>query len=85
VLGNNPYHSRRVPASHRGRVGGISSVVHSLFSSATQYLISFLLIATHSNYKLLWMIFIACGLVGAALYGFMYGPDKRTFPKLYEK
>ena len=85
VLGHNPYASRRVPASHRGRVGGISSVVHSVFSSLTQYLISFMLIATESNYRLIWMVFMVCGLVGAALYGFMYGPDKRTFPKLYEK
>ena len=84
VLGHNPYHSRRVPASHRGRVGGISSVVYSLFTSLTQYLISFLLIATGSNYRLLWMIFIGCGLVGAVLYSLLYGPDKRTFPKLYE-
>ena len=85
VLGHNPYASRRVPASHRGRVGGISSVVHSVFSSLTQYLISFMLIATESNYRLIWMVFMVCGLVGAVLYGFMYGPDKRTFPKLYEK
>lgn len=85
VLGSNPYNSRRVPASHRGRVGGLSSVVHSVVSSATQYLISFLLIATDSNYRLLWTVFIICGLVAAVLYGFMYGPDKRTFPKLYEK
>ena len=85
VLGHNPYASRRVPASHRGRVGGISSVVHSVFSSLTQYLISFMLIATESNYRLIWMVFMVCGLVGAVLYGFMYGPDKRTFPKLYER
>lgn len=85
VLGSNPYASRRVPASHRGRVGGVSSVVHSIFSSLTQYLISFMLIATHSNYKLLWTVFIICGLVAAGLYGFLYLPDKRTFPKLYEK
>ena len=85
VLGANPYTSRRVPASHRGRVGGISSVVHSIFSSLTQYLISFMLIATGSNYRLLWMIFIALGLISATAYGFLYGPDKRTFPKLYEK
>ena len=85
VLGSNPYASRRIPASHRGRVGGLSSVVHSVVSSATQYLISFLLIATNSNYRLLWNVFIVCGLVAAALYGFMYAPDKRTFPKLYEK
>ena len=85
VLGHNPYASRRVPASHRGRVGGISSVIHSIFSSCTQYLISFLLIATGSNYRLIWMVFMVCGLVGAVLYGFMYGPDTRTFPKLYSK
>lgn len=85
VLGSNPYTSRRVPASHRGRVGGLSSVVHSVVSSLIQYLISFLLIATDSNYKLLWTVFSICGLVAAVLYGFMYKPDKRTFPKLYQQ
>ena len=84
VLGSNPYLSRRVPASHRGRVGGVSSVLHSVFSSATQYLISFMLIWTGSNYKLLWLIFGICGLAAAALYGFLYAPDRRTFPKLYK-
>ena len=85
VLGTNPYTSRRVPASHRGRIGGISSVVHSVCSSLTQYLISFMLIAMGSNYPLLWSIFALCGLVASALYLLMYRPDKRTFPKLYEK
>lgn len=85
VLGSNPYNSRRIPASHRGRVGGISSVVYSVFSSVTQYLISFMLMATGSNYRMIWMVFIVCGLVAAGLYGLMYGPDKRTFPKLYER
>jgi MFS family permease len=85
VLGNNPYNSRRVPASHRGRVGGISSVVHSVFSSLTQYLISFMLILTGSNYGMIWLVFILCGLVAAVLYSLLYKPDKRTFPKLYEQ
>lgn len=83
VLGSNPYASRRIPASHRGRVGGLSSVIHSIFSSLSQYLISFMLIASGSNYGLLWTVFILCGLVACVLYGFLYGPDKRTFPKLY--
>lgn len=85
VLGSNPYNSRRIPASHRGRVGGISSVVYSVFSSVTQYLISFMLMATGSNYRMIWLVFIVCGLAAAGLYGLMYGPDKRTFPKLYER
>ena len=85
VLGGNPYNSRRIPASHRGRVGGISSVVHSLFSSLTQYLISGILFLSDNNYRLIWMVFICCGLAAAGLYVSMYGPDKRTFPKLYER
>ena len=84
VLGANPYTSRRVPASHRGRIGGISSVVHSIFSSLTQYLISFMLILTESNYQMLWLIFVGLGLLAAIAYIFLYRPDKRTFPKLYQ-
>ncbi len=85
VLGHNPYNSRRVPASHRGRIGGLSTVVHSVCSSATQYIISFMLILTGSNYRLIWTVFILCGLVAVCLYGLLYRPDKRSFPKLYEK
>ena len=85
VLGVNPYNSRRIPASHRGRVGGISSVIHSVFSSLTQYLISGILFLSNNNYRLIWMVFIGCGLVAAALYTALYRPDRRTFPKLYEK
>lgn len=85
VLGSNPYTSRRVPASHRGRIGGISSVVHSVFSSATQYIISFMLIATSSNYTLIWTVFGIFGIVAAVIYCILYIPDRRTFPKLYDK
>ena len=85
VLGSNPYTSRRVPASHRGRVGGISTVVHSVFSSLTQYAISIMLTLTGSNYLLIWLVFIIFGLVASVLYTLLYKPDKQTFPKLYMK
>lgn len=84
VLGVNPYSSRRIPASHRGRVGGLSGVIGSLFSSFTQFLISFILRVTNSNYYFIWMIFIVCGLVAVTLYALLYKPDKRSFPALYE-
>ncbi len=85
VLGVNPYNSRRVPASHRGRIGGLSSVTHAVFNAITQFLISFVLTISASNYLLIWLIFIGCGLVAAALYCSMYPADRRTFPKLYIK
>ena len=84
VLGSKPYASRRVPASHRGRVGGISNLTHAVCTSLTQFLISFLLMATSSNYHLIWWVFNSIGFVAVVLYLFMYRPDRRTFPKLYE-
>ncbi len=83
VLGNNPYTSRRIPASHRGRVGGISSVLYSVFQSVTQYAISFVLMVQEGNYRLLWLIFIGAGAIAIALYALVYPADKRRFPKLY--
>ena len=85
VIGIDPYRSRRIPASHRGRIGGISSVIHSLFCSLLQFGISFILTASHSNYRMLWMIFIAGGFVGLALYAVAYGMDRKQFPNLYAR
>lgn len=84
VLGNNPYTSKRIPSSHRGRVGGISSVVYSLFSSLTQYAISAVLILSGSNYPLIWTIFIVIGIIACLLFAFCYRFDRKRFPNLYQ-
>ena len=83
VLGYNPYASRRIPASHRGRIGGLSSVMQSIVQSVTQYSISFVLMAADGNYRLLWLCFIGLGLVTMALYVLVYPMDRKRFPKLY--
>lgn len=85
VLGHRPYASKRIPASHRGRIGGIITVSTSLCSALTQYLISGVLILLHSNYPLIWMIFFGIGIVNCLFFAFCYRPDKKTFPILYEK
>lgn len=85
VLGQNPYSSRRIPASHRGRIGGVTSVLFSVFFSATQYGISFVLMLAEGNYSLLWTAFISCGLLSAVLYLLVYPLDRKTFPALYRK
>lgn len=85
VLGQNPYSSRRIPASHRGRIGGVTSVLFSVFFSATQYGISFVLMIAEGNYNLLWTAFISCGLFSAVLYLLVYPLDRKTFPALYRK
>lgn len=84
VLGSNPYYSRRIPASHRGRIGGISTVVYSLASSAAQYAISLILVLTDNNYPVVWWVFIGVSVLAAGLYAVTYGFDRKTFPKLYK-
>lgn len=84
VLGNNPYTSRRIPASHRGRIGGISSVIYSLFGSVTQFIISAILLAFEGRYGLLWTVFTALGLAACVLYALAYPADRKRFGKLYE-
>lgn len=85
VLGANPYASRRVPASHRGRISGISSVIGTLFYTVTQFSVSLILRVSGGNYLVIWMIFICIGILAATLYAFAYFPDKSTFPALYPK
>ena len=85
VLGNNPYTSRRIPASHRGRIGGVTSVISSVCFTMIQYGISFALMVVEGNYRLLWLVFISFGLVVMVLYAFCYPVDKKRFPKLYPK
>lgn len=85
VLGTNPYASRRVPASHRGRIGGIGNVLYSVFQTLNQYLIGFVLMAAEGQYHLLWLIFMGIGLVGIVLYALVCPLDRRSFPKLYVK
>lgn len=83
VLGNNPYMTRRTPSSHWGRVGGLLTVSYSLFTSLTQYLVSWILRDESNTYLTIWMIFIACGGFAVLLYMALYPYDKQRFPKLY--
>ena len=60
-------------------------MLYSVFFTLVQYGISFVLMVAEGNYKLLWLIFIGCGLTAMALYALAYPADKRRFPALYHK
>ena len=81
VLGTNPYASRRIPASHRGRIGGIGNVLYSVFQTLNQYLISFVLMVAEGQYHLLWLIFMGIGLVDIVLYALVYPPGSAQLPQ----
>ena len=33
----------------------------------------------------IFLALVCCGLAAAVMYGFLYLPDRKTFPKLYQK
>ena len=83
VLGSNPYYSKRIPISHRGRIGGILSLVHGIFSALIQYLIGVLLLVSSNDYSLIFFVFIIIGVLVSVLCVFAHKKDKETFPLLY--
>jgi len=85
VLGHDPYNSKRIPESHRGRISGVSGIIYTIFAALTQYLTSYILYATTSNYRLIWIIFSIVGVASAILYLAIYRLDKKTFPALFEQ
>ena len=84
VLGSDPYYSKRIPLSHRGRIGGLLALSHGLFSTLIQYLISLLLLVSSNDYSLIFLVFIIIGVVVSILSLLAYKKDKETFPLLYE-
>jgi len=83
ALGGSPYITRRIPASHRGRLFAVSSVTGTIIAIASQLSIGYLL--ERFDYQFIWSIYMGIGLVVVIMYMVLYRYDKKTFPKLYIK
>jgi MFS family permease len=81
TLGGSPYITRRIPASHRGRIFAVSSIAGTAIAIISQLTIGFLL--ERYDYSFLWSIYIAVGFVVVLMLLVLYRLDKATFPKLY--
>lgn len=80
-LGRQPYITRRVPASHRGRMSAVTRVNEMLLSGVC------LLVAGHGadimpiNY--IWVFFIGFGILNVLLFFAMRAADRKQFSQLY--
>lgn len=83
TLGTYPYMTRRVPASHRGRISSVANIFIGAASYYSQWYIGNLL-ETQSMVTV-WKIITSIGFVGILLYCVQRNIDKRTFPLLYKK
>ena len=81
TIAEGPYVSRRIPASHRGRISGLSSVLGFLIRSAVSLSIG--RIYDDAGATPTWM-FVLCVLAAAFLLILLLRrQDRRVYPKLY--
>ncbi|SHH51925.1 Predicted arabinose efflux permease, MFS family [Caloranaerobacter azorensis DSM 13643] len=83
TLGASPYISRRVPASHRGRINSYSNIVYFIGGIAGRITMGWV-IDTFS-YTTAFTILAGIGIVSTIIAYLNYKLDKKIFPKLYEK
>jgi len=74
--------SRRVPASHRGRIASTLGVIASIVGAIAQ--ISFGFIVELLPYQLCWLIIISLGILALNLIPLFKRSDKRDYLLLYE-
>lgn len=83
TLGGSPFISRRVPASHRGRVSSYIGICYMLGGTIGQLITAFVIdnVSFNATFGLLAVV----GLVATLIAAYNYKLDKRQFPKLYQK
>ena len=81
TLGNTPYITRRIPASHRGRISAIATVFATLFQSVSQKGVAFLV-----DTQTLAFVWVVITVIGCVTIGGMYilsVLDKKEYSLLY--
>jgi len=83
MLGSSPYISRRVPASHRGRINSFRNIGYFIGGVGGRVIMGWL-IDTFS-YATAFTVLGGVGLVVSGMVMYNYKLDKKIFPKLYMK
>ena len=83
TLSTGPYLTRRIPASHRGRLFSMITVIDQLFSAGCLKLIGLLYDARGSLAS--WGVILLLGAAALVLEAVLLRQDRRRFPALYGK
>lgn len=83
TLGKQPYITRRVPASHRGRISSLNTVAGMCLQGLCLWAAGFLTDRTGLN--LVWLILVVSGAADVLLMLWMRRLDKQQFPLFYHK
>ncbi len=83
TIGASPFVSRRIPASHRGRVSSYMGIGHGIGGLGGRVIAGFVIDAL--GYNTMFVIIAVLGLVTVGVVGKNYQVDQKLFPKLYGK
>ena len=81
TLGSYPYLTRRIPASHRGRISSLAHIFLAAAMYSSQWKIAAILQA--QTITTAWKFITAAGALGAILYLILIKTDQKTYPLLY--
>lgn len=81
TLGSYPYLTRRIPASHRGRISSLAHIFLAAAMYGSQWKIASILQA--QTITTAWKFVTAAGTLGAILYLILIKTDQKTYPLLY--
>ena len=82
TISEGPYVSSRIPASHRGRINGLMSVVYTAVTGGTDLAVGQLYDRAGSVWA--WALILAVTLVSSVLAIVLKARDKKVYPKLYQ-
>ena len=81
MVSESPYFSRRIPASHRGRVNGVFTIVRTAVTSLFQLFIG--AVYTARGPRTAWITVLVVGAGFVLLAFIMRSRDRADFPNLY--
>lgn len=83
TIGSSPYVSRRIPASHRGRISSYMSIGYMVGGMLGRILAGFS--NEYLGYDFTFTAITGVGFICVVIVAINYRLDKKEFPKLYKK
>lgn len=83
TLGKQPYITRRVPASHRGRISSLNTVAGMALQGGFLWAAGFM--ADHTSLAMVWLVLVIGSGLDVLLMLWMHRLDRQQFSLLYEK
>ncbi len=82
-ISKTPYLTKRIPATHRGRMISITTSLASLVGILSNYVIGIMI--DFYTFNIIWKIIGLIGIVLMILFTLYLKMDKRAYPNLYKK